>query len=447
MAKQTLDDIRAAERGIMGCLIIDPVAADVISQSINSGDFISEGFGNAYEQIIAYKAAGGPVSDVSAITRLLSQTGVLNAIGGVQEAYEWTKAIPGSLTWYLKELRKAKALRRLDALATGIRGHIDAGQEPEWLASYVDAQLAAIVRREDCYVSSIGESAEDALRRIERSRERGSDVGRSVGLPCVDGILGGLFDNDMAVLAARPSIGKTALAVQIGVSVAREYGHVMLVSLEMSRVDIALRLIAKYSRVPMGELRNAATMQDSEFERVSLAVDDLKAVNMSMLANRNVTASKIRAAAKLQKATSGLELVVIDYIGLVKSTDFRKPRYEQISEISSQIKDMAMELEVPVLVLCQLSRAAEKELPMLSHLRDSGAIEQDADVVMLLHRDDKGSREARLDIAKNRQGATGIVELLYEPALTTFRCKSEREAREMDNYEPDFEEYSGGSPF
>jgi replicative DNA helicase len=439
LGKQTIDDIRAAERGILGCLIIDPLAIDVVTQSVSPKDFISVGFGDAYEQIIAYHAAGGPVSDVAAVVRLLVQTGVIKAIGGAQEAYEWTKAIPGSLNWYLKELRKAKALRSLDGLATEIRGYIDAGRDPEWVANYVDAQLSAIVRREDTEIATVGESANEALRKIEKSRTRGSDVGRSVGLPCVDAILGGLFDNDMIVLAARPSIGKTALGVQIGVSVAKQYGHVLL-------VDIAMRLIARFSGVPMGELRNAATMDDSDFYRVGESVKDLAAVNMAMMANRNVTISKIRAAAKLQKATNGLELIIIDYIGLIKSADFRKPRYEQISEISSAIKDMAMELEVPVLVLCQLGRLADKEAPMLSHLRDSGAIEQDADVVMLLHRESKGSREAKLDIAKNRQGATGIVELNYEPTITTFTTQLSVPANKMGNYEPAFTEYEKNDP-
>ena len=441
MSKQTLADVEAAERGILGCMIVDPTCGDIIEQSISAGDFVNTARGQAYQSLVDFKAAGGPIGDITAVLRLLTQTGTLASVGGAREAAEWTAAIPGNLTWYLKELRKAKTFRRLDDLATAIRGHVDGGQDPDWIAGWIESQVNAIIRRQECTIATIGQAAQQALDRIAEARSKQSDVGRSSGLPCVDQVLGGMFNNDLIILAARPSIGKTAMAVQLGMNVASSYGRVLMVSLEMSQTDIAMRLIARNSGVPMNELRNAKTMEEREFQRIGVAVEDLQAVQMSMLASRNVTAGKIRAAAKLQRSMTGLEMVIVDYIGLVKAADFRKPRWEQISEISSQLKDLAMELEIPVVVLCQLNRTADKEKPMLSHLRDSGSIEQDADVVMLLHREDRTSTEATLDIAKNRQGAVGAISLRYEPTITTFFTKQVQQPKEMKNYEPAFAEY------
>jgi replicative DNA helicase len=213
----------------------------------------------------------------------------------------------------------------------------------------------------------------------------------------------------------------------------------------MKGYELAMRLLAKETGISMAELR-AAAITDIDRDKVAESVESIKQVDLSLLYSRNVTVSKIRAAARLKRGMGGLSMVVVDYLGLIKANDPRRPRYEQISEASAELKDLAMELEVPVIVLCQLNREADKGQPMLSHLRDSGAIEQDADVVILLNRENKASTEATLDVAKNRQGSTGCVEVNFDPGTTTFKDKG---ARDMPNYEPSFSDYemADSTPF
>lgn len=442
----TPEDIIDSEVSILGSAVIDPSVIDIVGESLLRSDWQTESHGRAWELMRDFRASGGPVNDLRQLMRLFTQAGILDALGGQQGIAEWSGAIPGNVEFHCKVVRRAAQMRHLGRMKEQLDQKIQADSDPAVIAGWLDSQLDAVTGERGIGLQTIGESAEEALGRIDKAMKLKQTTGISTGLRSLDGMVGGLFGGDMVIIAARPSVGKTALATQICVEVARNHGPVLLASLEMKGYELAMRLLAKETGISMAELR-AAAITDIDRDKVAESVETIKQVDLSLLYSRSVTVSKIRAAARLKRGMDGgLSMVVVDYLGLIKANDPRRPRYEQISEASAELKDLAMELEVPVIVLCQLNREADKGTAMLSHLRDSGAIEQDADVVILLNRESKASTDATLDVAKNRQGGTGLVEVNFDPGTTTFRDKG---ARDMPNYEPSFSDYetTDSTPF
>ena len=433
-----LQDVIDSEIAVLGSAVLDPSLIDVVGESIQREDWTTEAHGRAWRIMSDFRAAGGPVNDVRQLVRVFTQHGLLDALGGQQGLAEWARAIPGNLEFHLGVIRKAAQTRHLKGLVGKIEERLSAGGDPAAIATWIDSQLDAVTGERGIGLQTIGESATEALARIDKAMKLQSAAGISTGISELDKTVGGLFGGDLVIIAARPSVGKTALATQVSVEVAKASGPVLLASLEMKGHELAMRLIAKETGISMSELRSAAiTSQDRQ--RVAEAAESIGGVDISLLYSRNVTVAKIRAAARLKRGSGGLAMVVVDYLGLVKPSDPRRPRHEQIAEASAGLKDLAMELEVPVVVLSQLNREADKGAPMLSHLRDSGAVEQDADIVMLLHRESKASKEATVDVAKNRQGATGLVTLNFDPSTTTF---SNQTTRDDPNYHEEFDDWS-----
>ena len=437
-----LDDVKHAEDTLMGCAILDPSTMDLVGDGLQVGDWVTDGYAQAWAALRDFRDSGGPVADVASVVSLFRSQGILDRLGGVQTVARWSKAIPGSELFHAGILRRYGQSRRLAEIAKTISEQVENGEDPGNIALWADCQLDAISRDQTTDLLTMHEAATAAVDRMKRAAELERSIAISTGLQSLDASIGGFFPGEMVVVAARPSVGKTAFATQIAMQAGSAGESVLMLSLEMKAHELAVRQLSRITGLAVAELR-AATLLPDDWNKVGDAVESLRDVDVSLLYSRNATTAKVRAASRLKRAAGGVSLVVVDYIGLMKSNDPRKPRWEQISEISAALKDLAMELEVPVVVLSQLNRMADKERPMLSHLRDSGSIEQDADVVLLLHRETKGSREATIDVAKNRQGVTGPVELRFDPSSTTF---SDMGAKDMANYEHEFDDYSG-SPF
>jgi replicative DNA helicase len=272
-------------------------------------------------------------------------------------------------------------------------------------------------------------------------------AGISTGFPSLDRILGGLHKSDLIILAARPSMGKTALATNVAFSASAVGTRVGFFSLEMSDEQIAFRILAEQTGVPSERVRRGE-LTSAEFDRAVTVKETLESISLQIDPTPALSIGTIRTRARRQQRKHGLDLIVVDYLQLVEATNRKDGRVQEVSEISRGLKALAKELDVPVLALSQLSRAVESRAdkrPLLSDLRDSGTIEQDADVVMFIYREEyyleRGSDadrrrvadvagQAELLIAKHRNGPTGAVHLRFDGAITKFSDPDAEEARE-----------------
>lgn len=249
-----------------------------------------------------------------------------------------------------------------------------------------------------------------------RTRQEGPRVLFS-GLPAADQAGFVFGEGELAVLAARPGVGKTAMAAQVALYHASKGRGVMVASLEMSHKELAARILNGKAR--MGStMRTATRIDDSTVQELRNARDELGRIPLWLWSPGRVSAAQIAAEASLCHAVQGLRLLIVDYIGLVKYEGTQRERYMQVGEVVKQLRDIGQKLQIPVLALAQLSRAAESEEPKLSHLRESGDIEQDADVVAFLHKE--SPTKTHLIVGKNRHGNSGRCELLWVPEETTF---------------------------
>ena len=260
---------------------------------------------------------------------------------------------------------------------------------------------------------------------IEQSKHRKPTASVKSGLADLDRCIGGFRPGQLIVLAARPSIGKSAFASQIAVHAAKETHPTLFISLEMTSQETVSRALAMETSLDMrrildGDLASHEIHQAEQianaYKAIPLLIEDRRGLNIDRLA------MLIRSTAARKK----LGLIIIDYIGLVAG-DRKKPRWESITEISNSLKTLAQTESIPVLALCQLNRDSEGEVPKLSHLRDSGAIEQDADCVLLLHREKRNAVETELFIAKNRNGPIGRIELEFDATRFEFRSSLQSE--------------------
>jgi replicative DNA helicase len=302
-------------------------------------------------------------------------------------------------------------------------------------------------------VSSIHDVLMEAFTHIDARMEHGAGLGLPTGFTDLDNLTGGLHGSELVILAARPSMGKTALATNIAEHVAIESrATTLFVSLEMSRLELAQRMLCSQGRIDAGRFRKGMINADDRKKLVEasaklgqapLFVDDT--------ASRTIT--EIAACARRLRRKEKLGLIVIDYLQLIEPDNARDPRQEQVAKIARRLKGLARELEIPVICLAQLNRQAEagkeNNRPKLSHLRESGAIEQDADVVMFIHReeyylapDDPKKKEvqsqADLIVAKQRNGPTGDLKLAFFNKYTRFEDLAQKPYEEFDNYDQQF---------
>ena len=433
-------------------MLVSDAAVSVVGEKLVAEDFYSETHRVLYGAMMRLYSRGDPIDQLT-LSDELRNMGEFDRIGGQQYVFRLVESVPtaANATMYA-EIVRGKALLRA-VIDAGSRIQQEAFAEPEDVTQALDAaeQLIYCVSNRQLkeHLAPVSELAPGTLEMIQRLYEaEGEITGVRTGFEDLDRLTTGFHKSDLIILAARPAMGKTALALNIISHVAGEKGlPVAIFSLEMSKEQLVQRLLAQTTRIPAQDLRNGSVRAEdwpklvrgvAEVARAPIWIDDTAGITlMEMKAKVRRLASRLNAQANGQDTTDEarqnsipLSLVVVDYLQLMVGQNARfENRQREIAEISRGLKVLARDLNVPVLAIAQLSRAVEQrhdKRPLLSDLRDSGAIEQDADMVMFLYRDeyynpdsdDKGIAE--VVVGKHRNGPTGKVQLTWMEKYTKF---------------------------
>lgn len=425
------------EQSIIGGLLLDPASFDLIGDMISEGDFYREDHRRIFRQVALMHHQGRPV-DVVTVADELDMAGESESTGGLAYLGEIAANTPSAanIKRYAEVVRDKRLLRDLLAASSEV-ADLARQAGPETAAQRIEAsqeKLLALSAKHQAQrePEEIGAALPRLLGAIEQRRERqGQIAGLSTGFTDFDQKTNGLQGGDLVIVAGRPSMGKSCFALNIAENVAIAGGTVLVFSLEMSIDQLTQRSIASVGGLSLSVLKSGE-LTDEDDTRLSFALSKLHKAKLVIDDTAAPTIAHMRSRARRVQRRSGLNLVVVDYIQLIGSTDFRKAgnRNEEIGQITRGLKLMARELNVPVVALSQLSRDVEKrpdKRPMMSDLRESGAIEQDADVIVMMYRDDyyspngpfKGLAEAL--IRKNRMGELGDVRLVFQGEYARFR--------------------------
>lgn len=450
-----------AERGVLGSILMLPDVFDEVALRLDADDFFDDAHQTLYGVFCELRDKQKPI-DMTVLVDLLKRTGRFELVGGTKYVSQVFNSVPhASHAVYYADIVRDMAIRRrlLIASMKTAKAAKDAETADDALAE-AEAQLGAVsdraVRQADVKpISDVFRSVMQALQENRASR----DEGLPTGFSALDRKLGGgLRRKELVIVAGRPSMGKTALACNIVANVARsENNHVFFVSLEMGSLQIADRFLAAEARVSGYRLVRNELTQEERMNCIACA-DNISHWALSVDDTPTMKVQQIAAKARRQKRKTGLSLVVIDYLQLIEPDNPRDPRQEQVSKMSRRLKVMARELDVPVICLAQLNRQVEStndNRPKLSHLRESGAIEQDADIVIFTHRPayyaakKSGEHEtsavsesdAELIVGKQRNGEVGVAPVIWFKEFMRFdniadprQEKSKHEAFEAWNY-------------
>lgn len=426
------------ERALLGALLINQNAMYEVADLIGVDSFYVGRHRTIFDSMLSLHAKGEPI-DMVTLSSKLKERKLLNEIGGSSYLSELVNAAasPGSARHYAQGVQSKFVLRSLIDAASKI-GELGFEEDRDIEIVLDEAQAAVFSVTQSPMLrsfSSIKDELAEAWERLE-TLQKTSGVMRGIptGFPQLDNLLAGLQKSDLIILAARPSMGKTALALDIARQSATKHGtSVGIFSLEMSSQQLVDRMLAAQAGVNAWRLRTGKIKGDDEFERLQEGMGVLAEAPIFIDDKASATVLAMRSVARRLKMEKNLGLIVVDYLQLITPTYTRGSDnlVQQVTEISRSLKAMARELEVPVLALSQLSRAVEQRRgrPRLSDLRDSGSIEQDADVVMFIHREDKMNADtgaektniAEILIEKHRNGPVGKVDLRFDEEVTSFR--------------------------
>jgi replicative DNA helicase len=446
-----------AERAVIGSLLLLPEACDEVALLVRPEDFYDPAHRAIFSHMLALHDDGRQI-DPTLLTQRLKDAGSYESIGGAAFLLELSQevATAAHAEYYARIVRDKSVLRSLIHASTDIiQESYETGTDArEMLARAEERVFRILDTKGDTQVRPVREVLHESLARIDaRMQRQHAYGGLETGFIDYDDLTGGLHGSELVILAARPSMGKTALALNIAEHVAiDERGPakaVLLVSLEMSALEVGDRLLCSRARVNSHKLRNGQLSADDSHRLIQTASSVSGApLFIDDSASRNMT--EIAATARRLKRQENLSLVVIDYLQLIEPDNPRDPRQEQVARISRRLKGLARELNVPVLCLAQLNRQVEAtrdNRPQLSHLRESGAIEQDADVVAFVHREEfyqtndedreRVKGQADLMIRKQRNGPTGDIKLTWLHEFTRFENWQQPEYDEFSDFGPD----------
>ncbi len=433
-----------AEQSLLGCLLIDPESMIKIADKVQPEDFYREAHKITFDVMLDLYERHDPI-DILSLGNRLEEKGKLQLVGGRTALVELSNIVPTSahVVHYAEIVQKKATLRRLiEAASTITRMGFDEEDEIDNILDGAERTLFTVSQKllRNTFVP-IRSILEDAFARIdELHKDRGKLRGVPTGLTDLDNVLAGLQRSDLIILAARPSVGKTSLALDIARNIAvKAKIPTALFSLEMSKEQLVDRMICAEANVDLWKLRTGRLSdRDDDFPRIAHALGNLSEAPIYIDDSPSLTIMQLRTKARRLQTEHGLGCIIIDYLQLMESRIKSKDenRVQEVSEISRGLKQIARELNVPVLALAQLSRAVEAikpAIPKLSHLRDSGSIEQDADVVLFIYRKsaDRNYRPeeispdeaniAEIHVAKHRNGPTGMVRLFFDAKRTSFK--------------------------
>ncbi|MBI4276285.1 replicative DNA helicase [Candidatus Uhrbacteria bacterium] len=430
-----------AEQSLLGSLLIDKDAIIKIADIVHAEDFYKDIHGMIYDAMIDLFSKHDPI-DLLSLGNRLTEKNKLEVVGGRAYLASLANIVPTSshVVHYAHIVQKKATLRRLIDAARVI-SHDAYTKSDEDADALLDAAEQQLFRVSQQYLRhafvSIKEALTSAFERIdELHKESGKLRGIPTGFPDLDNMLAGLQKSDLVILAARPSVGKTSLALDIARNIAvRSKVPIGIFSLEMSKDQLVDRMLATEANIDLWKMRTGKLSDRSDdFPRLGHAMGVLSEAPIFIDDSATANIMEIRTKARRLQIEQGLGLLIVDYLQLMEGRSKEEGRVQEVSEITRSLKAIARELNIPVLALSQLSRATEARspaIPKLADLRESGSIEQDADVVMFIYRKamDRGLKSisseeqniAEIHIAKHRNGPTGMVQLYFDAQKVSFR--------------------------
>ena len=434
MAERIPPHNEEAEKSVLGAVMLNKDVLFDVLEVVEEDDFYNPAHKEIYKAIWELYKDNKAV-DVLTVSEELKRRGVLQMAGGRAYVAQLTLDVPSTVNAveYARIVNEKATLRKMitaaeDITEQGYKASMDATE----ILDYAERSVFSIAQRnqksdytdiQSVLITNI-QAIDDA------AKNQGKILGTPTGFKTLDDVLNGLQKSNLVIIAARPSMGKTAFALNIAQqSAVSEGSSVVIFSLEMSKEQLGQRLLSSQSRVEMTKLQKG-NLDKKDWERVNLALDEMAGANIYIDDTPGISLIEIRNKCRRLKAEKGLDLILIDYLQLMSSPEKSDNRQGEISAISRNLKLLAREMDCPVVALSQLSRAPEQRPdhhPNLADLRESGAIEQDADVVMFLYRDDYYNKEnsekpgvCEINIAKNRSGPTKTVELTWVSRYTKF---------------------------
>lgn len=442
----------AVERAVLGSILILPDVCDDVVLILRADDFYDDAHRILFQNMVDMHDAGKKI-DLRLLINRLQKSGDFERIGGEAYLAEIGRSVANAAhaRYYARIVREKSTFRALINASTDIlREAYDSTSEPVEAVNRAEQKIFAIQdSRTSTDVPRLYDVLHEALERIDSRMKGDQDVGGvETGFEDFDRLTGGLHNSELSILAARPSMGKTALALNIAANVAiRQQRPTLFVSLEMSNNELVDRVLCSEARVNSHQVRAGRISQENRRKLVDTA-NNISDSPLFVEDSPSRTVSEIAAAARrIRRRENELALVVIDYLQLIEPDNSRDPRQEQVARIARRLKGMARELELPVLCLAQVNRQADdpkgKAPPRLSHLRESGAIEQDADVVMFVHREeyfsdsedrDGNTEDGELIVAKQRNGPTGRIPLTWLRQYARFESRAPKRHEEFDDF-------------
>lgn len=425
-----------AEQATLGSIMLNPYALNEIIDIVQEHTFYSEKHKIIWKAMIDLFTKSEPI-DLLSLSTSLKNRGQLEQIGGRVYLTDLTNSVPAStnVKHYAGIVYKKALMRKLIEAGEHLStiGFAESDEDVETIMDDAEKKVFSVTGdpKGQNFVS-LKQSLTETWEQIEKlHNDKGGLRGVPTGYPALDNLLAGLQKSDLIILAARPSVGKTTLALDIARNAAVKHKvPVGIFSLEMSSQQLTQRMLAAHSKVDAWKLRTGKITREDEFSKIRDSLNELSSAPIYIDDQAGNSIIKMKSVARRLKSEFGLGLIVVDYLQLMNTSKNYDSMVNQVTEISRSLKGLARELDVPVLALSQLSRAVESRggKPRLSDLRDSGSIEQDADVVMFIHREDRaGTRTeaestgiAEILIEKHRNGPVGKVDLYFDEKNSTF---------------------------
>lgn len=423
-----------AEQSTLGSMLLEKEAIYKGAEILRPDDFYREAHRVIFEVVVHLANKGEPV-DLITVSEELKQRGMLDKVGGVAYLTQLVNFVPtaANVEHYANIVAEKSLLRSIISVATNIvKMGYEGTEEVDVILDRAEKEIFEISQKRNVKgFVSLRSILVETFERIEKLYEsKGGVTGLPTGYPDLDRMTAGLQPSDLIILAARPSMGKTTFALNLASYAAVEAKvPVVIFSLEMSKEQLALKLLCSEAGVDNQRIRTG-TLRDDDWPKLSHALGRLSDAMLFIDDTPGISALEIRAKTRRIKAEHGLGLIIIDYLQLMQSRSKSENRQQEVSEISRSLKALARELDVPVIALSQLSRAVEQRAdkkPTLADLRESGSLEQDADIVGFLYREDYYNPETdrknitELIIAKQRNGPVGTVDFFFQKEFSKFQ--------------------------
>ena len=438
MAERNIPQSKEAEKAVLGSAFLSKTALQKICDELSPEHFYSEANAKIFETLQELNDEDKPI-DITIVTNKLSEKKILSQVGNVEYLSEIIDSVPSAsnVEYYINIVKEKMIGRKIIETATDIANDAYASEDSIYdVLENAEMKMLRIGNmRKTSEFQRIQDVAYRAQENLEKLAEQGSEItGLATGFSEFDKLTAGLQPSQFIIIAARPAMGKTAFALNLATYAATHSNKsVAIFNLEMSAEQLANRILQSLGQIDGGKMR-PGRLEHNDWKRLNEAISQLSDTNLFLDDTPGITIGEIRSKCRrLANSDKGLGLVVIDYLQLITGpSKSAGNRQQEVSDISRNLKTMALELGIPVIALAQLSRAVEQredKRPIMSDLRESGSIEQDADIVSFLYRDDYYNKEARRDdnasisefiIGKNRSGPTTTVELLFKKDTSTF---------------------------